>query len=70
MSLPDRLSSRLEQRQIAEFSARIGNVGVRATTDMTTGGLLGTGAMVAGVLLSTALLVGVAIREARRLPIE
>ncbi|SFR81853.1 hypothetical protein [Sphingomonas jatrophae] len=54
--------------QRARLSLRAGRVGVSASVKVTPSGLLSIGALVSGVLLSTAVLVRVSTREAKREP--
>lgn len=57
----------LAQRQRAEISLMFGsNAGLRASADISNGGLLSIAALVSGVLLTTTVLVHVAMREGKR----
>lgn len=57
------------QRQAGRAVIRLGrHVRLSAEVDVTPAGLLSITALVCGILLSTTVLVGTAIREARRLP--
>lgn len=59
--------SRLDTRQTARASIRLGrHAKFQAEVDVTPGGLLSISAVVCGILLSTSVLVAVAIRESRR----
>jgi hypothetical protein len=51
--------------QRARAGIRLGPLEMRADAELTTGGLLAIGGMVAAILLSTAVLVRVAVREGR-----
>lgn len=54
-------------RQRARASLRLGRgVSAAARVDVTSGGLLAIGALVSSILLATAVLVRVAVREAHR----
>lgn len=52
--------------QRAGLDIRIGSGSLRLATEMTSGGLLAIGGLVAAILLSTAVLVGVATRPQPR----
>jgi len=57
----------LSERQTARTLVRLGRrVKLTAEVDVTPAGLLSIGALVCGILLSTTVLVGTAIREGRR----
>jgi len=57
----------LSERQTARTVVRLGRrVKLTAEVDVTPAGLLSIGALVCGILLSTTVLVGTAIREGRR----
>lgn len=57
----------LSERQTARSVARFGKrVRLQAELDVTPAGLLSIGALVCGILLSTAVLVGTSVREGRR----
>lgn len=62
---PDPLADR--QRGIVMLGSGQRPIAV-AGIDVTSGGLLAIGALVSSILLSTAVLVGVAVRESRRGP--
>ena len=51
--------------QRARARMRLGPLEMRADAELTAGGLLAIGGMVAAILLSTAVLVRVAVREGR-----
>jgi hypothetical protein len=54
------------ERQRAEVEIRVSkNAGLRASVDVSSGGLLSIAALVSSILLSTAVLVHVATRDAR-----
>lgn len=54
------------ERQRAEVEIRVSkNAALRASVDVSSGGLLSIAALVSGILLSTAVLVHVAARDAR-----
>ena len=54
-------------RQIGEISLRLGrNAGLDMRVKLTSGGLLAIGGLVSSILLSTAVLVAVAVREGKR----
>lgn len=57
----------LSERQTARSLLRFGKrVKLTAQVDVTAAGLLSIGALVCGILLSTSVLVGTAIRDGRR----
>jgi hypothetical protein len=57
----------LSERQTARSVIRLGKaVKLTAEVDVTAAGLLSIGALVCGILLSTTVLVGTAIREGKR----
>ena len=51
--------------QQADFSFQLGRAHVTARVQLSSAGLLAVGAMVSGILLSTAMLVGVALASGR-----
>ena len=57
----------LNDRQTARATIRIGRaVELDAQADLSTAGLIGIAMLVSGILLSTSVIVGTAIRESRR----
>lgn len=57
----------LAQRQRAEVSLMVGrNAGFRAKAEITNGGLLSIAALVSSILLTTTVLVHVAVRDGKR----
>jgi hypothetical protein len=52
--------------QRAGIDIRLGGGSLRVATEMTSGGLLAIGGLIAAILLSTAVLVGVATRPQAR----
>lgn len=54
--------------QRARAGIRLGPLELRADAELTTAGLLAVGALVSTILLSTAVLVRVAVREGARAP--
>ena len=57
-------------RQRAAIDIRIGRASFRGAVELSSGGLLAIGGLVASILLSTAVLVGVATRPKRRKRLE
>ncbi|MFN7103921.1 MAG: hypothetical protein ACK4N1_15000 [Pseudorhizobium sp.] len=67
LEAPPRLRSFRAERQRAKVSLRINkHAGFEAEAEITNGGLLSIAALVSSILLSTAVLVRVAAREANR----
>jgi hypothetical protein len=64
---PDRRPSFLAQRQYAKVSLMFGKrAGFRAKAEITNGGLLSIAALVSSILLTTTVLVHVAVRDGKR----
>lgn len=66
-SSPDRRPSFLEQRQYSKVSLMFSKrAGFRAKAEITNGGLLSIAVLVSSILLTTTVLVHVAVRDGKR----
>ncbi|WP_029620290.1 hypothetical protein [Pseudorhizobium marinum] len=66
-AIPNRWRSLLAQRQQAEVSLMLNkHAGLKAKAEITNGGLLSIAALVSSILLTTTVLVHVAVRDGKR----